>query len=361
VPKRVTERLNAMMLAPSIGRHSAETFSFLDVAGYNYMELRYEPDGEAYPNRVIVGTETHPASIDTGWAAVRRLPHVIGDFTWTGWDYLGEVGIGRTVYTEPGSTSSGRPSFLGEYPWRAAWCGDLDITGQRRPQSYYREIVFGLRAHPYVAVRRPEHHGKEAGSTPWSWTDCVSSWSWDGHEGAPVTVEVYADADEVELLVNGRSIGTRPAGPSQRYRAEFETVYEPGVLEAVARRAGMESGRAALRSAKGPVRMDVRADRAAIGAQASDLAYMAVTLVDDEGALYGSADRRVSVTVDGPGVLQALGSANPMSEEGFGGTTCTTFDGRALAVVRPAGTGQIVVTVTAEGCDPQLVRIDVGA
>jgi beta-galactosidase len=106
--------------------------------------------------------------------------------------------------------------------------------------------------------------------------------------------------------------------------------------------------------------MDVRADRAAIGAQASDLAYVAVTLVDDEGALYSSADRRVSVTVDGPGALQALGSANPMSEEGFGGTTCTTFDGRALAVVRPTGTGQIVVTVTAEGCDPQLVRIDVG-
>ena len=100
---------------------------------------------------------------------------------------------------------------MGGYPWLTAWCGDIDITGHRRPQSYYREIVFGLRADPYLAVQRPEHHGEAAAGTPWSWTDVVSSWSWAGREGAPVTVEVYADADEVELLVNGRSVGRRPA------------------------------------------------------------------------------------------------------------------------------------------------------
>jgi beta-galactosidase len=354
----VAERLNAMMKAPSVGLHSAESFSYLDVAGYNYMESRYELDGEAYPNRVIVGTETHAAAIDTGWAAVRRLPHVIGDFTWTGWDYLGEAGIGRTVYAAPGS-AAGPGAFLGEYPWRTAWCGDIDITGHRRPQSYYREIVFGLRADPYVVVRRPEHHGQDAGVTPWSWTDTVSNWSWDGHEGAPVTVEVYADADEVELFVNGRSAGTRQAGAAQRFRAEFETVYEPGVLEAVARRGDAETGRAELRSAKGPVRLDVSADRPHITAHPHDLAFVALTLVDDEGVLHGSADRRVGLALEGPGILQALGSADPATEEGFGDTTCTTFDGRALAVIRPTGPGQIVVTVTADECDPQAVRIEV--
>jgi beta-galactosidase len=353
----VAERLNQLMLAPSIGTNSAEPFSYLDVAGYNYMELRYEGDGKAYPNRVIVGTETHPAAIDTGWAAVRAQAHVIGDFTWTGWDYLGEAGIGRTVYNATGSPV-GPSSFLGEYPWRAAWCGDIDITGHRRPQSYYREIVFGRRSDPYVAVRRPEHHGKEAGSTPWSWTDSISSWSWEGYEGRPVTVEVYAEADEVELLVNGRSIGTRPAGPDRRYRAEFETVYEAGLLEAVARRGGRESGRTALRSAKGPVRLRVEADRRAIRAHPLDLAFVTIALVDDEGALHGSADRHVTVSVEGPGVLQALGSANPVTEEGFGDSTCTTFDGRALAVVRPSGTGRIAVSVTAEDCDTQSVYID---
>ena len=208
----LADYLNNLMVSGTIARNSAETISYLDVAGYNYMESRYELDHGLYPNRVIVGSETHPAAIDTLWAAVRRHPHVIGDFTWTGWDYLGEVGIGRTVYGEP-DPSAGPASFMGEFPWLTAWCGDIDITGHRRPQSYYREIVFGLRADPYIAVRRPRFYGQTATGTPWQWSDAVSTWSWEGYEHRPVAVEVYADADEVELLVNGRSLGRRPAGP----------------------------------------------------------------------------------------------------------------------------------------------------
>ena len=229
----LADRLNNLMVSETIARNSAETISYLDVAGYNYMESRYELDRDLYPNRVIVGSETHPAAIDTLWAAVRRYPHVIGDFTWTGWDYLGEVGVGRTEYGEP-DPSAGPPSFLGEFPWLTAWCGDIDITGHRRPQSYYREIVFGRRTDPYVVVRRPQFHGQPTSGTPWQWSDAVSTWSWEGFEHRPVTVEIYGDADEVELLVNGRSLGRRPAGPDHRYRAEFEAEFEPGLLEAVA-------------------------------------------------------------------------------------------------------------------------------
>ena len=172
------------------------------------------------------------------------------------------------------------PSFLGEYPWRTAWCGDIDITGHRRPQSYYREIIFGLRTDPYLAVQRPEHHGEVASGTPWTWSDAVSSWSWAGHEGGPVIVEVYADADEVELLVNGRSLGRQPSGAAHRYRSEFETVVRAGLLEAVAWRAGAEVGRSALRSASGPVLLDAQADRRVIAADPGDLAFVTLSLVD---------------------------------------------------------------------------------
>ncbi len=243
------------------------------------METRFATDGALYPNRVIVGSETHPAAIGTAWAAVREHAHVIGDFTWTGWDYLGEAGIGRTEYGEPGSAVAPQ-SFLGEYPWLTAWCGDIDITGHRRPQSYYREIVFGLRADPYLAVERPEHHGKVAAGTPWSWGDVVSSWSWAGHEGAPVTVEVYADADEVELVVNGRSVGRLPSGAAQRFRSKFETVYEPGLLEAVAWHDGVERGRTALRTATGSVRLAAGVDRPVIAADPGDLSFVTLTLLD---------------------------------------------------------------------------------
>jgi len=354
---QIADRLNDLMNAPVVAKNSAQTASYLDVVGYNYMETRLASDGELYPNRVIVASETHPAAIDRGWGAVRRHAHVIGDFTWTGWDYLGEAGIGRTVYGQPGSTP-GVQSFLGEYPWRTAWCGDIDITGHRRPQSFYREIVFGLRVDPYLAVQRPEHHGEVGAGTPWSWTDVVSSWSWAGHQGAPVTVEVYADADEVELLVNGRSAGRQPSGAPHRYRSVFEVTYEPGRLESVAWRDGAKIGRTAIRSAGESVLLEAGVDRSVIAAHPEDLAFVTLSLVDGDGTLHVLHDRRIDVEVEGPGVLQALGSANPATEEGFAGPSCTTFEGRALAIVRPTGEGRITLRATAEGCAPQRVEVD---
>jgi beta-galactosidase len=174
-------------------------------------------------------------------------------------------------------------------------------------------------------------------------------------------VEVYADADEVELVVNGASVGRQPSGAAHRYRSAFETTHEPGVVEAVAFRAGAEIGRTAIRSAAGPVVLAAEVDRADIAADPEDLAFVTLSLVDEGGVLHVARDTEIEVRVEGPGVLQALGSANPATEEGFNATRCTTFDGRALAVVRPTGAGRISVRATAEGCEPQQVEIDAHA
>jgi beta-galactosidase len=345
------------MRSPIVGEKTAEAYAHLDVCGYNYMESRFGIDAALFPHRVVAATESHPSRIDLCWTGVTDHANVIGDFTWTGWDYLGEAGIGRIAYGEVGEGG-----FHGAWPWLTAWCGDLDITGHRRPQSYYREIVWGLRTDPYVAVLRPEHHGVPvAYASPWAWNDVVSSWSWPDHVGRPVTVEVYADGDEVELLLNGRSLGTAPVGRDHRYRAELETTYEPGELVAVARRNGQEIGRTALRSATGPVQVALDVDLEAPGLPPVELAHVAITLVDDAGALHNTLDRVVTVTVGGPGVLQGLGSANPVTEEPFTGTSCRTFDGRALAVIRQAGVGTITVTVEADDCAPQSVRLEAQA
>jgi beta-galactosidase len=282
---------------------------------------------------------------------------VLGDFTWTGWDYLGEVGVGRVEYGDQ-PTKGGMAAFAGDYPWLTAWCGDIDITGVRRPQSFYREIVFGLRQDPYIAVLRPEHHGRSlVHASPWAFSDVVSSWTWPGHESSPVQVEVYSDADEVELLVNGTSCGRRPAGPDHDFRATFEACYEPGQVEAVAWRNGVPAERMTLRTATGPVQLKAHIDRTNITASTVDAAFFDIALVDAAGNLHRDADRRVTVTVDGPGTLQGLASANPRSEESFTSSSCRTYEGRALAVVRPTGQGTISVTVAAENCAPQVLSI----
>jgi beta-galactosidase len=349
------EIMQQLVLSPVVDAKTTEAFAHLDVAGYNYMESRYAVDAELHPERVVVGTETHPPAIADGWAKVLALPSVIGDFTWTGWDYLGEAGIGRTDHSGEGASGA----FHGEFPWRFAWCGDIDITGHRRPQSYLREIVFGLRADPYLTVLRAEHQRRpNAHSSPWSYPDVVSSWSWPGHEGEVLEVEVLAAADEVELLLDGTSLGRQPAGADHGFRAAFEVTYQPGELEAVAWTAGEVTGRTSLRSASDEVRLQVEVDGVELAVGSHDLAYVEVTLVDEAGTPHVTADRRIEVTVDGPGVLQGVGSAAPSSDEPFTGAGCTTFDGRALAVVRPTGPGTITATITATGCDPVAVSLD---
>jgi hypothetical protein len=353
----VGDSMNRLGSSHSVAQRTAESSSVLDVLGLNYAEGRYTQDRELFPHRVIVGSESFPSRIGTLWPMVRDHPNVIGDFTWTGWDYLGEVGIGATAYAEDETAVA---AVEREFPYLTAWCGDLDITGWRRPVSYYREIVYGLRREPYVAVRRPERSEQSVSmQTPWAWSDSVASWTWPGHEGRPVTVEVYADADEVALLRDGTEVARTPVGEQRPMLAVLATTYVPGELVAVAYRAGAEVGRTGLATATEPS-LAVSADRTRLRADDADLAFVAIELRDADGRLVTGADRPVTVTVSGPGRLAGLCSANPKTTERFDADTWSTFDGRALAVVRPTGEGRVEISVCADGLELQLVTLDVG-
>lgn len=342
------QTMNQLSASDAVTLAIEESAAVLDVVGLNYADSRYALDAARFPNRVIVGSETFPEHIDELWRLVQAHPHVLGDFTWTGWDYLGEAGIGRVDYTDEEGYA---PGLAAPYPYLLANAGDIDITGHRQPMSFYRETVFGLRHTPYIAVHRPQGHGRPTMHTPWSWTDTVSSWTWGVAEGSPVIVDVYSDAEEVELLLNGRSLGTAKVGAEKAFLARFETAYEPGELVAVARRPGREPARSELKTASGPLRLRVASDQPTIRADDTDLAYVAIALEDADGTVPTDHDRRVSVTVEGAGVLAGLGTGRPRTEEPFGATSCVTYDGRSLAIIRPTGPGQIAVTVRAEGCE----------
>lgn len=239
------------------------------------------------------------------------------------------AGQGPSLFAESARRGTGGWAGAERRSVVLAGCGDIDIAGHRRPVSYYREIVFGLRTQPYVAVRRPQHHGQTPAGTPWAWSDSLSSWTCPGFEAAPVTVEVYGAADEVELLVNGRALGRRPTGEQHRFRSEFDTVHEPGELLAIAYQEGVETGRHLVRSAAGPV------------------------------VLRAGADRPVSVEVSGEGTLLGFGSVDPSTEEGFDANERRTYEGRALAVLRPTGAGRIRLIATAPDCEPVELTVTV--
>ena len=321
-----------------IGRSLEAASAGMDLIGYNYMTARQEPDGKRYPNRVIVGSETYPPEIPRNWDIITRCPHVIGDFTWTGWDYLGEAGVGVPAY------QPGEGGFGARYPCQLAYVGDLDVTGFRRPVSYFREIVFGLRKEPYITVQDPARYGQTPLLTPWVISDNYASWTHPGFEGKPVVVEVYSPGDQVELWLDGASLGRRPAGPSAGYRALFNTVYRPGRLEAAAYQDGKELGRCVLASAEGPLSLRLRPEEP-LG---QELVYVNIALEDENGVCGG--DTALSARVEGDGVLAGFGSADPKPLHSYAEGRCRTFHGRAQAILRRGpGNGQLKLTVQGEG------------
>ena len=331
-----------------------ETFDGVDIAGYNYMVGRYESDRTRYPNRVIVGSETCPPDVGTIWKKVMANTHVIGDFCWTGWDYLGEAGSGTFSYDE-------NPGFAKPYPVLLSYFGDIDITGHRRPMSYYREIAYGIRKDPYIAVQRVDRHGRKVYKNQWCGNDTIASWTWPGYEGKPAIVEVFSNAQEVELLLDGRSLGRNKVLEDPMYTAVFETVYQPGRLEAVSYADGIETGRMVLASAEETPCLTVDVDRTRLKADGADLSYLMISITDTRGVVNMSKPLPVTVSVEGAGALQGFGSADPLSTEHFHDTTRTTYDGRVLAVVRALHeAGDIMVSISAPGCEPVAVALQAG-
>ncbi len=320
----------------------------LDIAGYNYMTARYEIDGVNYPNRVIVGSETYPPEIARNWCEVKRLKHVIGDFTWTGWDYIGEAGVGIPAY------NWGEGGFGAGYPCQLAYCGDIDITGFRRPASYFREAVFGLRKDPYITVQSPEHYGEMLIKTPWVISDSISSWTYPGFEKKPVIIEVYAAGDEVELIKNGESLGRKPSGDAGGYRVLFETTYEPGELLAVTYEKGKEIGRSTLKTTGEYADIRIEKEEIQIASTAKgmdfkangDLIYLSVCLTDKDGGAVTFADEKLNLSCDGAEVL-GFGSGDPKPVHNYDEMETGTFNGRAqIILLRHNDSGKIRVNVT---------------
>jgi len=323
------------------GDLTAEFAAQVDVVGYNYLVHRYAHDHNKFPDRVICATESLPSQSFEYWNAVEKNPYLIGDFVWTSIDYLGEAGCGVSGYgTEPPHAVT--------FPWHHAYCGDFDICGFKRTQSFYRDILWGVRDIPYIATHHPDNFGKPVSMTPWGWSPVLESWSYPGFEGEKITVEVYSDKEEVELLINGKTRGRKPAGHENRNIAVFDVVYEPGSIVAIAFDSGKETGRYELLSTCAPTALRLSPDRSKID-KCGDLAYVTVEITDADGRAVKYATNEVSFTVSGCGELQAVGSGDPKSTEDYFSDKRRTYEGRAMVVVKSLGeAGDITIKATAE-------------
>lgn len=320
----------------------------LDIAGYNYVTIRHEMDRESRPNRVIIGTETFPSEIAQLWDIVTRNKHVIGDMTWTGMQHLGESNLHLMRYE--GEENTGLLNGNG--------VGDVDLLGHRKQISYYREIVFGLRKDPYITVERPEHYGQKLHKSSWAFEDSISSWSWAGFESQPVVVNVFGDGDEIELFINGESKGRNAVGAEKKYTASFETVYEPGKIEAVLYKNGKVCGKHVLETAGNDKKLYAEADRTVLSADGQDIAFVIVSLRDEKGRDDLQAANAVRVEVKGPGYLAGYGNGDLNTDRSYSNPEWPMYDGYVQAAIRTTcDEGDITITFTSEGYEPVTVSL----
>jgi beta-galactosidase len=341
----------------------------VDVPGFNYKPMFYEKVLQDHPDWAIFGSETASTVSSRGvyhlpiekyekhdslqissydiivpawatppdveFAAQDRFPNVMGEFVWTGFDYLGE----------PTPYFGGRGPNEKDWPARSSYFGMVDLAGFPKDRYYLYQSVWSKA--PMVHV--------------------LPHWNWAGREGQNIPVMAYSNGDEVELFLNGKSLGRKkrfsepveiPVGNnispdhkfSTRYRLLWQVPYQPGTLKAVAYQGGKQVAVDEVHTAGVAAKVRLIADRGAIQADGEDLSFITVRIEDKDGNLVPGADNLVHFTVTGAGSIAAVDNGNAATVEPFQANQRKAFSGMALLIVRSqkGQKGSIHITATSD-------------
>ena len=342
----------------------------LDVKGINYNLGMYKKMLDEHPDWIVLASETESAVSSRGvydlpiekyekspthqltsydviappwayipdaeWAALEQNPRVLGEFVWTGFDYLGEP----TPYFRHRTETD-------DWPARSSYFGIVDLAGLPKDRFYLYQSQWTTK--PMVHV--------------------LPHWNWAGREGQTIPVMVYTNADQVELFLNGKSLGKKarfsepvelPVGKSvnadlkmmSKYRLEWQVPYAPGVLKAVAYDKDRKQVATDERVTAGPpAKIELVPDRSRIAADGDDLSFVTVKIEDKDGNLCPLADNLVHFKLSGPGTIAAVDNGNAATFEPFQGDHRKAFSGLALVIVRSeeGKPGEIRIEATSEG------------
>lgn len=326
-----------------------------DIVGYNYMMHKGPSDHERVPERVMMQTESYPRDAFANWNRLDRNAYIIGDFVWTAIDYLGESGIGRFYYK---GESEGEHYQRNQFPWHGAYCGDIDLTGIRKPISYYREMLYNPDRKLYMAVKEPNGYYGEIKETQWSVWPTWECWNWPGHEGKNIDVEIYSRYPAVRLYLNDRLIAEKPTTRNEEFKAIFTIPYAPGTLKVVGVENGKETDARILETAGNPARIQLTADRTEITADGESLVYVMAEITDRKGRLVPNADALIKFDVQGAGTLLATCSADLKDESAYTDSRRKAWKGRAMAVIKAGKVkGKLQVTANGQGLKKASVTV----
>ncbi len=299
---------------------------------------------------MIVNTETFPSQIGKTWPVTNKTKYVVGDFMWTGWDHLGECGVGVVEY---GKT----PLRLNKpYPCIAGGVGSVNLVGEIEAQGWYTKAAYGMLYKPYISVRPLPHAGQKRKMSNWRGTDTVNSWAWGNqYYGQKVKVEIYCSGYQVELRQNGKSLGT---SLFKECKAEFDVVYDAGILEAISYdEKGIELGRSYLQSAGEQSRLVLYTEKQQV--PSGEVVYVYVEIVDESGIRKVNEDTEVVFTVSGSGELLGTGSGSPWARYPYTGNKTKTWYGTAAVVIQAKDEGSITVTAATKEMKADEIHLSV--
>ena len=249
------------------------------------------------------------------------------------------------------------------FPWTYAYCGDIDVCGYKRPQSYYRDAlwmddknisIFIKPPVPTFDMVNPQH----ADWSIWHWQDVVADWTWPGYENTPLDIEVYSNCSEVELFLDNTSLGKKPCSRETEFITRWTVPWQPGTLRAAGYDNQNEMVSSELCTAGEPVRIQLTADRDNIRADGQDLSFVTVDLVDENGFRNPKAQNLVAFEIQGPGSIAAVGSSNPLGLESFRLPKRKAYQGRCQVIIRSdREAGEIILKASTGGLQPAQVII----
>ncbi len=308
-------------------------YANMDVAGYNYGIKRYKHDLKEYPERIILGSETFCEDEYEFMEIAKDNPRIIGDFVWSGPDYLGELGIGAWEYEDYA------PDFDHGVGWVAAGAGRIDLTGKPLAEMAYTRVAYGIQDIGLAVV--PVNHTNDSHSpSSWKMSNGIESWSWNGCDGMPAKVEIYARAAYAELYLNGEQVGKKNFNNDCKLTMNID--YKPGELKAIAYdKDGNKLAETSLITAGEETMLRAEPELDTISNH-GDLAYVRFRYTDENGETKPLERADIKINVEG-GKLLGFGSACPYYTLNYQGDTADTYYGEALAIIKPTGTGKIKV------------------
>ncbi|MBE0674890.1 MAG: DUF4982 domain-containing protein, partial [Bacteroidales bacterium] len=279
VSRPVTAGLASALMSNETGYAAA-----LDVAGYNYQEFRYEPDHKRFPDRPLYGSENGMA-LDM-WEAVEKNDYVMGQFLWTGFEYLGEAG---------------------RFPSRSNTAGIIDLAGNSKPEFYFRQSLWSDK--PMVFIGTTSQLSERGPVSLWAHKRVNPVWNYE--DGRTISVSAFSNCEEVELFLNDISLGARERADFTNRTITWEVPYAAGRLRAVARNNGQEVASHELVTAGGPAALKAECTKSSIKADRTELVHIFVTVVDSSGNLVYGATNDITCEVEGPLRLIGMEDANP--------------------------------------------------